>query len=145
MKNRRYRLIAKQIMCIVSAIAALCLMIVFATNHNLVQLPGETTAATQSEEELNQIIRDTIDRTVSDWFSGAITFGEAAEILVNIQDTSNAELSDYAAQQLTYITVETTETPYLSLRRSFSVLRTMYRYFPNSTKLTRLIPSTIPY
>ena len=150
MKDKRYHLTAKQIMCIVSAIAALCLVLVFATKNNPVQLPSEATsataeptiAATQSEEELNQIIRAKIDRTVSDWFSGAVTFEEASEILVNIQDTSSAELSDYAAQQLTYITVENDGNTLLELAQKFFGVK---NYVQVLTKLNEIDPSYSKY
>lgn len=150
MKDKRYHLAAKQIMCIVSAIAVLCLVIVFATKNNPVLLPGEATsattesaiAATQSEEERNQIIRAKIDRTVSDWFSGAVTFEEASEILVNIQDTSSAELSDYAAQQLTYITVENDGNTLLELAQKFFGVK---NYVQVLSKLNEIDPSYSKY
>lgn len=150
MKDKRYHLAAKQIMCIVSVIAALCLVIVFATKNNPVQLPSEATsattestiAATQSEEDRNQIIRDAIDRTVSDWLSRAITFEEASEILVNIQDTSNAELSDYAAQQLTYITVENEGNTLLELAQKFLGIK---NYVLVLAKLNEIDPTYSKY
>ena len=150
MKDKRYHLAAKQIMCIVSAIAVFCLVIVFATKNNPVQLPGEATsattesaiAATQPEEERNQIIRAKIDRTVSDWFSGAVTFEEASEILVNIQDTSSAELSDYAAQQLTYITVENDGNTLLELAQKFFGVK---NYVQVLSKLNEIDPSYSKY
>ena len=64
------------------------------------------TEPTMSEEERNQLIRDSIDKAVADWISGTLTFDEAAAILNEIQSASNAELSEYANTQLAYITLE---------------------------------------
>ena len=66
------------------------------------ELPEETL----SEEERNQIIRDAIDKAVLDWVAGEITFEEASSFLMDIQQTSNAELADYARAQLDFITIE---------------------------------------
>lgn len=59
-----------------------------------------------SEEEKNQLVRDSIDSTVADWITGTTTFEEASEILNDIISTSNSELSEYAETKLHYITVE---------------------------------------
>lgn len=64
------------------------------------------TEPTMSEEERNQLIRESIDNAVADWISGTLTFDEAAAILNEIQSASDAELSEYASTQLAYITLE---------------------------------------
>ncbi len=138
MEEKRYRLTRNHIIYIVAAIAVSCLVIVFAVNNNSKQLPVETTPTTTeqdvvtmiptetkaivetlSEEECNQIIRDTIDKTVSDWIAGVISFEEASSLLTGILETSNLELANYAQEQLTYLSLENSGNTSLELAQKF--------------------------
>lgn len=115
MEEKKYWLTRNHIIFIVTAIVVLCLVIIFVVNNNSKQLPVETPPATTeqdlvtimptetksiaetlSEEERNQIIRDTIDKTVSDWIAGTISFEEATSLLTEIKEASNSELANYA-------------------------------------------------
>jgi len=138
MEEKKHRLTRNHIIFIVAAIAILCLVIIFDGNNNSKQLLVETSPATTeqdvvtimptvtesiaetlSEEERNQIIRDTIDKTVSDWIAGTISFEEASSLLTGILETSNLKLANYAQEQLTYISLENRGNTSLELARKF--------------------------
>lgn len=138
MEEKKYRLTRNHIIFIVAAIAVLCLVIIFVVNNNSKQLPVETPPATTeqdvvtimptetesiaetlSEEEHNQIIRDTIDKTVSDWIAGTISFEEASSLLTEIIEASNSGLANYAQEQLAYLSLENSGNTSLELAQKF--------------------------
>lgn len=51
-------------------------------------------------------MRDVVDAVVIDWQTGTITFEEASEILIQVQDTSSVDVADYAKERLAFITQE---------------------------------------
>lgn len=73
------------------------------------------TEETISKKEEHQLVRESIDRAVADWYSGIITYDEASAILAEIQSTGNSELSTYAGTQLSHITLENNGNLSLSL------------------------------
>ena len=138
MEEKKHRLTRNHIIFVVAAIAILCLVVIFVVNNNSKQLPVETTPATAeqdvitiipteteqitetlSEEERNQIIRDTIDKTVSDWVAGTISFEEASSLLAEIIEASNSELANYAQGQLAYLSLENSGNTSFELAQKF--------------------------
>lgn len=138
MEENKYRLTQNHIIFMMVTIVVLCLVTIFAVNNNSRQLPVETTPATTeqdvvtimptetesiaetlSEEERNQIVRATIDKTVSDWIAGTISFEEASSLLTEIIEASNSELANYAQEQLVYLSLENNGNSSLELARKF--------------------------
>lgn len=161
MEEKKYRLTRNHIMYIVATIAVLCLVSIFVVNNNSGQPPVETPPATTehetvaikstetesiaetlSEEERNQIIRDTIDKTVSDWVAGTISFEEASSLLTKIIEANNSDLANYAQEQLTYLSLENSGNTSLELAQKFLGVK---NYVQVLSKLNEIDPTYSKY
>lgn len=83
------------------------------------------------EAQYAQNVRDAIDRVVSDWSEGIISFEEATAMLSDIQAANTDELAEYAEAQRSFITVENDGNTLLDLSQRLITSKEFVHVFAN--------------